>query len=511
MSDARRPVGWRGPAAAGVLTGAMIAALSWPAIRAPDRWVVGASHNDASGILWGLDHTAQHLAAGSLPPLVTNMVLYPEGAALRVADLPEAILLAPLTLSLGAVAAFNLLTLLHHALGAAAGWWCGRRIGASPGGASVVAAACGFAPVLNATTFNQNPDVTAWYWIPLTVGLAWQARGWRPIMGAALCAGAAGLCNPYGGVMAATAFFVLTPLRPLRSWLIGTTTLVAGLATSWCVYGIPASMDGSATAKVARDNLVHGVATPLDLLQPWPTILQQDSTWSAAVVAHFSYLGISLIVLGLAGLVRRRAWRWLALLTAALMLALGPAWPPYAAVEALTPLGQLHLSHRFTFLAVLTLAVGAARWLSGRAAWLALAVILTDLIWTSGPALFRPVAPFDDGACALLAELPEGPIFDLPGERGEQWLYAATCHGRPVAAGLNRAMSSELETQLRTTPVDERADLLVKAGFRYLVHHGRSRRTELGRWPGLVGLVRHCTVAENRQGVRVMQLNCPKR
>ena len=506
MSEDPVPVGWRGPAGAGLLASIAVLVLSWPAVRSPTRWVMGASHNDANGILWGLDRVAQHLAAGGLPPLHTTEVLFPDGAILRIADLPEAILLAPVTLSLGAIAAFNLLSLLHHALGAAAGWWCGRRVGASQGGAALVAVACGFAPVLAATTFNQNPDVTAWYWVPLTAGLAWRAAGLRTLLLAALCAGAAALCNPYGGVMAAAAFLCLAPLRPLRVWLAGVGALAAGLGASWWLYGLPASLPGSATAKVVRDNLTHGVATPLGLIQPWPDLLAQDSTWTSAVVAHFPYLGISLILLGLVGLARRSGWRLRALLAVSLILALGPAWPPYAALEALTPLGLLHLSHRFTFLAVLALAAGAARWLSPRAAWVAVVVVLVDLIGTSGPRLFRPAAPFDDGACALLADLPEGPVFDLPGERGEQWLYAARCHRRPIAAGLNRAMSPALEARLRDVPVHDRLGILHAAGFRYLVHHGRSRRTELGSWPGLTRAASACAVAENRQGVQVMEI-----
>jgi len=487
-----------------LLAAAGIGALSWPAIRAPGRWVIGASHNDAHGILWGLDHVAKALAAGGLPPLHTTQVLSPDGAALRVADLPEAVLVAPITLTLGAIAAFNLLTLLHHALGAAAGYWCGRRLGSKPGGAALVAVACCLAPQLCATTFNQNPDVSGWFWIPLTAGLAWRADGARPLLAAALCAAAGALCNPYAGVMAATAFLCLAPWT--RATLAPLLTLIGGLVASWWLYGLPAGLAGSATAKVARDNLSHGIATPLDLIRPWPTFLRQDSTWDAAVVADFSYLGLTLIGLGTWGMVRRPSGRWWLLLTAALLLALGPALAPYAALEALTPLGQLHLSHRFTFLAVLALAVLAARALGPRVSWIAALIVFIDLVLASGPQMFRPVAPFDDGACSLLEGLPEGAVFDLPGERGEQWLWSATCHGRPVAAGLNRAMSPALEAQLRGAPEQERLEILRAAGFRYIVRHARSRRRELGEWPELTTGTQRCRVAQNRQGVTVIDL-----
>jgi hypothetical protein len=496
---------WRGSALAAGLTAAALTGLSWPTIRAPTRWLIGPSHNDAHGILWGLDHTARALAAGRLPALHTTRVLFPEGGPLRVANLAEAILVAPVTLTLGAIVAFNLLTLLHHCLGAAAGYWCGKKLGASSGGAALVSIACGFAPQLCATTFNQNPDVSSWFWVPLTAGLAWRASGLKPLLGAALCASAAALSNPYGGVMAAVALICLAPWE--RRTLPALWVLGGGLGLAWWLFGVPAGLAGSATAKVARDNLVHGIATPLDLLQPWPNILHQDSTWDGALVADFSYLGISLILFGLWGMRRRPAGRWWLLLAASLLLALGPALPAYAALEALTPLGRLHLSHRFTYLAVLVLAIGAARALGPRQAWLAAAVVAVDLIGTSGPPMFRPAAPFQDGACALLQDLPEGAVFDLPGERGEQWLWAAACHGRPVAAGLNRAMPPGLEAELRAAPKGARRKVLRDAGFRYIVRHGRSRRRELGGWAELVNHAQRCRVAENRQGVWVIDLD----
>jgi len=513
-------VGWRGPAAAAAVATIIVAVCSWPWPKAPTRWIIGGSHNDANGILWGLEHVATHLTQGQLPALYTAEVLYPEGALLRVANLPEAVLVAPITIGFGAIAAFNLLTVLHHALAAAAGWWCGQRICGTRGAAALVAAAFAFAPVLCGTTFNQNPDVTAWYWIPLTAGLAWRATGPRSLVLAGLCAGAAALCNPYGGVMAGLTFLALAPTRPIGNWLRGTAVLGAGLWAGWWLVGVPASTVGSATAKAVRDNPFHGVATGMDLIQPWPTFLPQDSTWPSAVVAHFPYLGLALLGIGGIGLVRTASWRWLGLLILSVGLAMGPVIhvglqipSPVAWIEALTPLDRLHLSHRYTALAVLALAVGAARWLAGKSrwTWMAVGLISADFLWASAPTMFRAAAPFDDGACALLAELPDGPVFDLPGERGEQWMYSATCHGRPIASGLNRAMPASLEQQLRARPVDERLDVLRDAGFRYLVSHGRSRRRELGAWPGLTEAARSCVVAENRSAVRVMDLeNCPR-
>lgn len=499
-------VGWRGPTLAGLCAGVTLIGLSWPLVQAPTQWVFGASHNDAHGILWGLQRVAEHVAQGQLPPRETTDIGFPDGVIVQVANLTEAIIATPITMTLGAVAAFNALTLMHHMLSAATGFWCARRLGAHSGGAALVASACALAPQLAATTFNQNPDVSAWYWIPLTIGLAWRAAHPRAVLGAAACVLGASLCSPYAGVMAAVAFACTIPWEARRSVAAAWAVALAGLGLGWALYGHPASLPGSATAKVARDSTLHGVTRPLDLLTPWPHIQTQDSGWSAAVVADFSYLGIAIVLLSIWGMWRRPNGRLALMALSALTLAIGPGWSLFAQVEALTALTKLHLSHRYTFLAVVALALVGARALGQRTSWLAAALVTAEFMAVTGPQMYRPAAPFDDGACALLADLPKGAVLDLPGERGEQWLWSAACHGRPTAASLNRAMSPGLEAQLRSTPESSQLSLLHRAGFRYIVDHGRSPRRELGDWPGLIRSAKKCTVASNRQEVRVMDL-----
>jgi hypothetical protein len=515
-------VGWREPTAAAVTTAAGVIALSWPAVRHPTDWIIGASHNDGNAILWGLHHVARHLSSGRWPPLHTDALFFPDGGTMVVSDLPEMVAVAPVTMAFGAIAAFNLLTILHHALMAAAGWWCVRRHGASRYGAALASVATAFAPVMAGTTFNQNPDVTAWYWVPIVAGLAWRAPSTVAVVMAGALAGLAAWCNPYGGVMAGLAWILLTPMQPLRRWASGLGAMVLVAGSGALLYHHGATAADTLTAKVARDNTWHGVATLPDLVSRWPRILPQDSTWGEAVHAHYPYLGVALMIVGLVSLVRRRDVRWAAVATGAVVLSLGPEIhalgasvpSPVAWLEQLTPLDRLHLSHRYTVLAVFALAFAAAQSMRNwRPRWqiALLIVVAVDFIQPAVSAgLYRPAAPYDDGACALLDGRAPGAVFDVPGERGEQWLYAATCHGRPIAAGLNRSMSPALGVQMKNAAPTDRLSVLRDAGFRYLVVHSRSRRRELERFPGLARLGAACEIARNAAQVRIIDLSdCP--
>ena len=172
----------------GLATLVILLACTWPLAIHPTSLTFGPSHNDFYSIAWGLDYVARALAQGHLPSLHTDSIAFPVGATLAVADLPEMLLMAPITILFGPTVSFNLLQLLHHVLAAMAAWWCARRLACTPAGAALVAVAFAFSPALVSSTFNQNPDVTAWYWVPLTAGLATGSRSWRQSILAALAA-----------------------------------------------------------------------------------------------------------------------------------------------------------------------------------------------------------------------------------------------------------------------------------------------------------------------------------
>ncbi len=516
-------MGWREPTIAAATAAILVTALSWPAVRHTQAWLIGASHNDGNAILWGLHHIAQHFADGRFAPLHTDALFFPHGATMLVSNLPEVAILAPITLTFGAIAAFNIWTLAHHSLSAAATWWCVRRHGGTRCGAALASIAFAFAPVMAGTTFNQNPDVSAWYWIPITAGLVWRATDHRVLWMASTAVGIASWCNPYGGVMAGLTWVALAPHRPFKRWLLALIPMLLIAGTAVILYHHGATAPDSMTTKALRNNLTHGVATWGDLVQRHPSILAQDSTWKAAVHAHYPYLGWVLLPLGIIGWLRLRQARWLTILGCSLLLAVGPGGVtevPFVhwtmdALDRLTPLGRLHLGHRYTALAVFGLALGAAMWMrQWRTHWQVMAVVLVGADFlqpTLTAGLYQPTLPYTDGSCELLSDMEPGAVFDIPGERGEQWLYAAICHDRPIAAGLNRALSPQLRDTLMQLSATEQAQALQTAGFRYVVIHSRSPRQELQPFTQLTRLLAGCTARKNRAGARVIDLdNCPQ-
>jgi hypothetical protein len=68
----------------------------------------------------------------------------------------------------------------------------------------------------------------------------------------------------------------------------------------------------------------------------------------------------------------------------------------------------------------------------------------------------------------VLAELAEGPVVDLPTDHTERWMLAQTCHGRPIAQGINRPFPPEVHRALRQEPSTVAASLS-GFGYRWLV------------------------------------------
>ena len=513
---------WVGPAVAGLVAALVVLACAWPALLAPGEHIIGASQADFYGIAFGMDHIAQHLFAGGWPPAHTKAIEYPAGAILVVTDLPEMVLLAPITWLFGPAVAFNLLQLLHHALAAAAAWWCARVLGLAPSGRAVAALAFAFAPALVGTTFNQNPDATALYWVPLAAGFAGSATGWRRAAVAGLCAGLAVWFTPYGGVMAGVAVLLLLPGRDWRRWLaaLGVMVLVggAGALVAWWSVKDPFSAVYKPGAAVA----LHGSAHLEELLLPRPMV-HTNLEWSASQFVHDGYLGWSLVLAGVVGAAWARRWRWLLLAVLGVFMALGPLLAGEHQTQLRNPvwsignrLGMVRLwqYHRYTALVVLALGLGAG-WLAGRLGrwgWLLLPVVALDLLGVTGAWQRLGTVPvFDDGSCALLEPLPEGPVYDIPPGGHELWMYNATCHGNPVASGINRPDSRYVRALLKHAVGPSAAEhlaLLRDIGFRYLVYHPTAPNSE--KLDPMIPFAAPCVVAENALGVKVMDLQtCP--
>ncbi|MFH1467382.1 MAG: hypothetical protein ABIO70_23565 [Pseudomonadota bacterium] len=511
-----------GPLMAAVLTVLLVLAFAWPLPLHFGSRILGPTQADFYGIAWGLDHVARELFAGRWPGLHTTALEFPRGTRLLVADLPEAILLAPVTRLFGPTAAFNLLALGHHALAAAAAWWCARRLGLGVPGRAITALAFAFAPALVGTTFNQNPDVTAWYWVPLAAGLGATATDARTAALAGLMAGAAAWCNPYAGVMAAVAAVLLLPGRSPGRWasMLGVLLLVGGAAALLAWWSVKDPL--SAGHKPGGLLALHGAAHLQDLLDPWPEI-HVNREWDVSFFMHPAYLGWSVLLFGLVGCWRARRVRWALLAGVGALMALGPRIGVSEHTALINPvwwlgghlgLDRLWLYHRYTALAVLGLGLGAGSLADalGRRGWWLLPVLALDLLLlTPAWRYLGSVERFDDGACALLQELPPGPQFDVPPGEHELWLFGGTCTGNPVAAGINRPHSRFMNVVLSAAQTRGAAMALAalrQQGFRYLVYHPAGPRGALMD-PATI-LAQPCEVARNAQGVQVLDISgCP--
>ncbi len=507
-----------GPLMAGLVAALVVLVCSWPLVLHPTERIMGPSQADFYSIAWGMDHVARYLSDGQWPPMHTTRLEWPKGASLLVTDLPEVVLMAPVTALFGATFAFNLLQLLHHALAAAAAWWCARTVGLALPGRALVATAFGFAPALVSTTFNQNPDVSVWYWIPLAAGLAAGAKGPGRAALAGCCAGLAAWCNPYGAVMAGVAVLLLLPGRDWRRWgaLVGPMLVVggAGAFVAWWSVRDPSS----AVYKPDGPAVVYSAATLMDLVRPWP-VVHVNVEWSETLFIHDAYLGLSLVVAGMVGAVWTRRWRWLLLALVAVLLSLGPeivvaqrrlCVNPVWSVGGHLGLGKLWHYHRYTALGVLALSVGAG-WLAqrlGRWGWVLVLVVAADLLAINGAwRRLGSTTVFDDGACELLQELEPGPVFDAPPGGHELWLFAGVCHGNPVSSGINRPYSRHLAAIMRNVAGPDafaRMAALKADGFRYVVYHPTG---PAGRIPdGMVQAAAVCEVSRNDLGVRIIDL-----
>ena len=109
-----------------VMTLALIL-LSWPTCVEPNQWAIGGAGGDFASISWGLWRVADALPGFS--PLHTDMLVYPQGSTLLVANPPGSLLVSPVTLLFGPVAAYNVLQASHLILAAVCSWLLLQHLG----------------------------------------------------------------------------------------------------------------------------------------------------------------------------------------------------------------------------------------------------------------------------------------------------------------------------------------------------------------------------------------------
>ncbi len=231
-----RARGWRRFGVVGVYV-LLAAVLVGPALLDPAHRLVGGARTDAPNTPWSLWFVAESLADGRLP-LHTTLLAHPAGGRIAVADPINCLLAVPLTLTVGPVAAWNLLAFAHVVFAGLAAHALGRRLGGTGWVAGVGYAA---APIVVSHLQNGSSEAVSAGWLPLAMLVSWDAvaRGGRArIVGAAVALVLCAIGGWYAGVGAFAWVVFLgvwggggsTPLRNAspRAWPTGPLTPVGG-------------------------------------------------------------------------------------------------------------------------------------------------------------------------------------------------------------------------------------------------------------------------------------------
>ncbi|HJN72618.1 MAG TPA: hypothetical protein QGF58_01675 [Myxococcota bacterium] len=476
--------------------------LTWPVVLDPGGVIPGAERSDAWNSIWSLWFVYEELASGRLP-LHTDLLQFPIGGRLVVADPLNGLLGFPLVAAFGPVVAYSLLVLGHLVFSGFAAHAFGRKLG---GTGYVAGLGYMLAPVVLSHVHNGSSEAIAAGWLPLA-GLALLAvveRGgaWRICL-AALAMFTCALSGWYAGIGAWCLLLGLLVVHRLpRLALVGVLAVGATLPWARAVREVARAEDGLVHIKndddMARLRRTLGAADVRTFFVPGPYRSPdfQHLEGRPGDYVHTSYLGFTLILLALVATWRRRdtaPW-WIAL-AIAIVLALGPvvvldgfpasfkgrAIPlPYLALEKLPGFDALSLLYRFSGAAVLALAAMAERALPRREdRWLGLvagAVVALEFLFvapTAGlPELSEvPVSP----ALEALDDAPAGAVVNLPVTASRAYLYEQVLHGKPLAASLNTGANRaalEVFTAARLSEgPDEVSRTAEEQGVRYVVVH----------------------------------------
>ena len=458
--------------------------LTWPVVLHPAAVAVGAERSDLWNSLWSLWFFQRSVLEGT-SPLATELLGFPSGGSLAVADPVNAVLGTILVPLLGLVPAYNLLVLSHLVF---SGWAAHRLAEAlwprSAPGAGAWVAGFGFlaAPVLVSAAHNGTSEAVAGGWLPVAVlaGLgALRQGGAKRVVLAGAALAVALWSSWYLGLCALLALGALTLVgegtlglrqRSLRLVPVLVLGAAAALPLAWVQHHATTGVDNligiKGAAELALVRRMTGAADPLGFIMPGgfrSPDFRLLSRYSEDFV-HCTYLGWTLILGGALALWRRStrsATGWLVLAgIVGLVLSLGPvlvrggqplllpgdrAIPlPYLLLERLPGFSDLSLIFRLAMLPSLAAALLAARGFSalGRRPGLvafALGALVFAELRLLAPVHGLPATSSTQLAAPLwtLAQAPPGAVMNFPVVGGRRYLYEQTAHQKPITAGLN--------------------------------------------------------------------------
>jgi hypothetical protein len=545
--------------------GAAALCITWPAVQGLGTTVPGAERSDLWNSLWSLWFFQHNLLMGA-SPFGTDLLGFPDGGSLAVADPVSALAGLALVPAVGLVASYNLLVIGQLVFSG----WAAHRLAEllaaerAPGHGPWVAG-LGFmaAPVIVSAVHNGTSEAIAGGWLPLsllTAILALRRAGVVPLLLAGLTLGAALWSSWYLGFCALLGVGSLwlvgegSTALSLRSRRLGPALVLGVLVAAplaWAQHRATTAADSlvgiKGAAELALVRRMTGAADPLAFFVPGDfrsPDFRELSRYGEDFI-HCPYLGWMLLLgagLALARVRCRRGGGWLVFAgLAGAALAMGPVLVrdgyavllsgdrvlplPYLLLERLPGLSSMSLVFRIAMLSSLALALLAARGFEGLGRRPALWAVIAALLVFAELRLLSPVAGLP--ACSdtsageplrVLARAPEGAVMNFPVVGGRRYLYEQTIHGKPITGGLNfpsNAASRRVWSAILEAPSSEPAryrqrveEAACLEGVGYLVVHVDPMARPDMHDRGVRALHHTLPVLAEAQGIRVHSL-CP--
>jgi hypothetical protein len=500
---------------------------TFPAIIRLGEEVPGAARSDLYNSLWSI-WLFLRMISGGAGVTSTDVLDFPHGGSIMVADPVGALIAAPLVWLAGLPVAYTVLVLAQLALAGWAAHHFGADLASSTGKTEraltapagwVAGVAYAAAPVVLSGVHNGTSEAFGAGWPALAAWACWRtardgglrsalvagvllliaaASSWYGAVCAFLFAGAFSLLGSVGGLRArlgarlgalALGLLLVVPLARL-------TTEVAQLPDS--LVGIKHPRELSLVRRTVGPADPIGWFMPGDYRSPDFRVISRYGEQ----FFHCHYLGWVVLLGAFLGVRRSKVGTAPVVLAsvAAAVLAMGPvvarhgqavivmadrALPlPYLLIEELPGFSSLSLLYKLGMGASLGLAVLAGRGLgrSGRGAALAVALILFELRVVSPMAGWMETSSsVVSPAIEALAAEPEGAVMNFPVAGGRDYLFEQTVHGKPLCASLNFPNNSASKKVWQAMlgaadlpPAEFRARTTAASravGVRYLVDH----------------------------------------
>ncbi|HEU5097853.1 MAG TPA: hypothetical protein VFU22_02330 [Roseiflexaceae bacterium] len=448
---------------------------TWPLLTHFRSGLVGAVGGvDAYQNAWNMWWVARALSRGQ-SPFWTDLLFYPNGVDLfwQTLGFSQALLAAPVTLTLGPLAAVNATVLASFIIGGYATFLLARRLTSSAPAALLAGAVYAFSPFHLEKVIDGNVEVAAIQWVPCYVFalfLLLERPGWpRALIAGALLLWVS-LGSWYYGL-----FCVLYTGCMIAIWTLGRPRQVAARLALWgvlpvLIWGLvlapritTLAAGGDQSLQDMRALQDEHSADLLDFflpspVNPWwgPSVrAAHEELYPGAVIWNVALGWTGLLLGGLGAIaLRRQSWRWSLLLLAALLLAMGPALRvagyqtgiplPFALIRDLPGIRAGQRPNHMVVIASLMLALLAAYgllWVTrrlDRQAWLVAFGAVAAVLLLDGYA--GPLKIVERTPHPFYATLPppNGALLPLPlyvnVNRSEN-LTAQMAHGWPIPSG----------------------------------------------------------------------------